>query len=256
MPLWLWCMAPGSWIHGARKWLFGGQVYLGLAYRQTPRCQRAQEEDRSRMDPAPQRPTHQALHFLPLLRMACLFKEWIVIVTGALEGDSLWGRRTSYSTYHFGKLSCQSAGITQTTNSHWILQAGLVSSWFCPLGDFEKAVKRERAGYVHVLSTCRGLCWNLASSFHFQVSTLNYTIFPITVFLLLKLTGNPLTFLGQKKLFLKLYPTLIKLHNKNWNDKSWQLFRGCSWSDIYFRTDGQGFREVSLITGSLANSFF
>ena len=80
------------------------------------------------MDPAPQRPTHQALHFLPLLRMACLFKEWIVRVTGALEGDSLWGRGTSYSTYHFGKLSCQSAGITQTTNSHWILQAGLVSS--------------------------------------------------------------------------------------------------------------------------------
>ena len=66
--------------------LTDGWVYVGLAYWQTPRCQKTQDEDRSRIEP-PKSPS-SSLHFLlPLLRLACCFREWIAMVSGALEGD-------------------------------------------------------------------------------------------------------------------------------------------------------------------------
>lgn len=96
----------------------------------------------------------------------------------------LWGRGNSYSIYNFGKLPIplQSAGSTQTTESHWILQAGLVFIMICPLSDFG-------------LSTS-GPLLELCCFFPLLDRHCNSIISLLAITLLLKLTGNPLTFWG------------------------------------------------------------
>ena len=118
---------------------------------------------------SPQRTT-PAFPFLPVLRIALCSQGVGCRGDGRskLEGDQ---GRCCYGAggffFHTVQLEVllipvQPAGITQTTRPTGFRMPSR-SLRFCPLGDFGHAMRRERAGHTHVLSTRHTLSWNFAA---------------------------------------------------------------------------------------------